>query len=228
MENLPKDVLFSIAIDLDLEDLLNFCNSHPKIKDKVCKNKDIWIRKLIKEYPFINVANVKDVKGLYLRLNEKIEIDAKKYKKYKKGEYKIKKIDDGYYIPTATNKLLDLKIRKMPINPSSLFQVGEPLQFPNVSPDFFGYPELKDNLSGEPTIKYSFMVISEKALKEILNNLDDDKSFVTGPFNEIYPVVFRTTSWDKNYKKELRETIKKKKTIGRFYKGSILIYFGIW
>jgi len=229
MENLPKDVLFSIAIELDLYDLLIFCKSHRNINDKVCKNRDIWAKKLMNEYPLMNINNVKNVKDLYLWLNEKIGI-INNSKKFKKGEYKIFKYEDIYYIPTAINRQIDLKNGKV-INPSSLFQVGEPLQFPNVSPDFFGYRELKDSLSlmREPKIKYSFMVISEKSLYEIFKNLDGEKSFVTGPFNEIYPVIFRSTSQDKNYKNQLNEKIKKdRKMIGRFYNGSILIYFGIW
>ena len=51
MDKLSKDEIFSIAINLNLPDLLNFCRSNRKINNIVCKRKDIWNYKLKKDYP---------------------------------------------------------------------------------------------------------------------------------------------------------------------------------
>ena len=51
MENFPKDVLYSIALELNLPDLINFCKSHDRIDDLVCKKDSIWITKLNQDFP---------------------------------------------------------------------------------------------------------------------------------------------------------------------------------
>ena len=50
MENLDKVALFNIAIELDLPNLLNFCQSSKKINNLICKRNEIWNYKL-KEFP---------------------------------------------------------------------------------------------------------------------------------------------------------------------------------
>jgi hypothetical protein len=51
METASKDVLFTIAMDLDLPDLLRWCSSNSRINRDVCQNKDVWRSKLLKDYP---------------------------------------------------------------------------------------------------------------------------------------------------------------------------------
>ena len=51
MENLSKDVLFNIATMLDLDNLLSFCNSDPRIIRLICQGEAIWLFKLAKEFP---------------------------------------------------------------------------------------------------------------------------------------------------------------------------------
>ncbi len=51
MEKLNKDELFSLAIHLDLTDLLRFCSTNKYIQHTICARDDIWIYKLNREYP---------------------------------------------------------------------------------------------------------------------------------------------------------------------------------
>ena len=57
MENLPKDVLFLLAIEMNYADILNFCKSSKRIDEYVCKNKFFWLNKLSK--PNLNARNYK-------------------------------------------------------------------------------------------------------------------------------------------------------------------------
>lgn len=226
MEDLSKDVLFSFALELDLPDLLRFCNSHPKINGKVCQKNDIWIRKLFAEYPLLNITGINNPKGLYMWLKEKVPY-SQSFKKVGKKyvlEKSIVKKGEKYYIMTEQNRPLDLeKSEKMEINTSYITQVAEILQFPNVSPDFLGRPELKVSLYGHKGIKYSMFVISKQKVEEIYKNMTDDQSFLTGPYGEIYPVSFTPEKFKGKYKKLLEEQLGKKMN-GRFYNGGILIY----
>lgn len=49
--NLNSDDLFSIAILMDLPDLLSFCKSSKYVNEKLCKKDNIWLYKLNEEYP---------------------------------------------------------------------------------------------------------------------------------------------------------------------------------
>ena len=51
METASKDVLFTIALDSELPDLLRWCMSSKKIYQKICGNDDVWRAKLLKDYP---------------------------------------------------------------------------------------------------------------------------------------------------------------------------------
>jgi Leucine-rich repeat (LRR) protein len=51
MDSLTKDVLFNIATMLDLDNLLSFCNSDPRINRLICQGEAIWNFKLMKEFP---------------------------------------------------------------------------------------------------------------------------------------------------------------------------------
>ena len=51
MEHLNTNELFSIAIMLDLPDLLSLCKSSNRINQLICQRNDIWFYKLNKEFP---------------------------------------------------------------------------------------------------------------------------------------------------------------------------------
>ena len=49
--NLSNDLLFSLAIHLDLCDLLKFCSVNKRINNAICKKDNIWLYKLNIEFP---------------------------------------------------------------------------------------------------------------------------------------------------------------------------------
>jgi Leucine-rich repeat (LRR) protein len=51
MENVSKDVLFTIAMNLDLPSILKWCSSNSKIMKDVCQNDHMWRSKLLKDFP---------------------------------------------------------------------------------------------------------------------------------------------------------------------------------
>ena len=51
MESASKDVLFTIAMNLDLPSLLRWCESNSRINKNVCLNSDVWRSKLLKDFP---------------------------------------------------------------------------------------------------------------------------------------------------------------------------------
>lgn len=51
MDQLPQDILFTIALQLDYPDLLLLCKSFPKINEKICIKDYIWIAKLNTYFP---------------------------------------------------------------------------------------------------------------------------------------------------------------------------------
>ena len=50
MDKLNKDELFSIAIELNLPELLNFCSSSKRINNFICRRNDVWNYKLKRDF----------------------------------------------------------------------------------------------------------------------------------------------------------------------------------
>ena len=82
MENLNKDQLFLLAIELDLPNLLSFCGSSKRINELLCNRNEIWLHKLINEYPNYKDFNFdKNLKEIYTtlyqlqKLKEKLNLD---------------------------------------------------------------------------------------------------------------------------------------------------------
>ena len=66
LDKLSKDALFSIAIMLDLPDLLRFCDSNERVDELICQRNEIWYNKLVNEFPNWKEFNIeKDMKGIY-------------------------------------------------------------------------------------------------------------------------------------------------------------------
>jgi len=66
MNKLSKDILFLIGLKLDFPDLLNFCESDERIDKLVCQRNDIWLHKLVNEFPNWKDFKIeKDLKGIY-------------------------------------------------------------------------------------------------------------------------------------------------------------------
>lgn len=213
MEDLPKDVLFSLALEMDLPDLLRFCSSHPKINRKVCNNNNIWWGKLRKEYPLLDISGVVKPKELYFWLNERAKIIQISKFDHKKNHKNIVSFYDSLRL--LTDGGLDAIKNGKIINRNVLYGVKQNLQFPYVSPNFFDLSELKVSDEVNPKIKYSLLVISPEKNTEIRKNNVDSKSYITGPFGEIYPIFIKS--------KDVLKGFIGAKIIGEFYNGSIVI-----
>ena len=100
MEVLPKDVLFSIAIRLDLPELLKWCASGSIINDRVCGNVDIWNYKLKNEFPNY---------PLNLRQNTSKGIGNYSPKETYILLYKLYKIKKAFRTNTSLDKLYNLE-----------------------------------------------------------------------------------------------------------------------
>ena len=86
MENVSKDILFMIAIDMDYPDILKFCSTPKRINKYICANNSFWRNKLYKKYPFLlsHIQKRNDLKFLYRDIEKEIE----KLKRATNGENK--------------------------------------------------------------------------------------------------------------------------------------------
>ena len=51
LEQLPKDVLIEIALNLDAPNLINFCKIQKRENQAICQNEHFWRQKLLKDHP---------------------------------------------------------------------------------------------------------------------------------------------------------------------------------
>ena len=69
MNDASKDVLFTIAMDLDLPSLLRWCQSSARINRDVCNNENVWRNKLVRDYPDYQIFNLdKSLRETYVLL----------------------------------------------------------------------------------------------------------------------------------------------------------------
>ena len=94
-ENLPKDVIFYLALTLDLPEILSLCSTSKKFNISVCENRAFWIRRLKLDYG-INYMSIKPV-------------DPKTYYKFYK-DYGIEYIGDQLYWATKEGSLDIIKL----------------------------------------------------------------------------------------------------------------------
>lgn len=77
---MPKDILFKIAITLDLPTLLAFCESDEKINNKLCQNDNIWNYLLNRDFPDYKKYNeTYDERNIYNIFREKFDQSKQKY-----------------------------------------------------------------------------------------------------------------------------------------------------
>jgi len=120
--DIPKDILFLIALDLDLETLSNYCRAQKRFNDIACANETFWITRLKRDFGIEYKHNRKSPKyryeNIYTALNDEfmsIELNLPSYitekipikeirKDFMKDTIKIviKPFYDSY-IPGTTN-----------------------------------------------------------------------------------------------------------------------------
>lgn len=65
MEALPRDIVSTVALELDLPDLLNYCLS--KSDFNICNNDSFWMRKLVKDFKVTYNKDFGPAKKYYLK-----------------------------------------------------------------------------------------------------------------------------------------------------------------
>ena len=113
MNILNTDELFSIAINLDLLDLLNFCNSSKRINELVCKKDAIWLYKINKDFPNSLENSLKNPKLCYQRLYWKNLKNKLKYEGTVEKLLNVKELYLSYFqlteIPKEIGNLYNLQ-----------------------------------------------------------------------------------------------------------------------
>ena len=97
MENFSADVLYSIAIYLDLPEILKLCATNKEINKKLCKRDSIWIYKLNQ------VSDQESVKNL----KEQTKLDS--FKGLYKLVYILNKVIDAFKLKETIYELYDLQ-----------------------------------------------------------------------------------------------------------------------
>jgi hypothetical protein len=123
MEKLERDNLFSLAIELNLPDLLRFCSSNRKINDKVCKQNDIWNYKIAKEFPdskdFKNNLSPKDKYILLYSLRDvkqKLQREETIYELYDLKELDLRPYYFLEKLPATLEYLSNLRVIHINLN----------------------------------------------------------------------------------------------------------------
>lgn len=79
LENIPKDVLAQIALELNLEDIVRLCQTNKKFDNIICKSDSFWINKSKKDFPELDLEDG----GLYLRIKDDIHITGEEIKQFR-------------------------------------------------------------------------------------------------------------------------------------------------
>lgn len=67
METLPKDIIISTVMDLDLHEILALCKSRKQMNALICSSNEFWQRKLFKDFKIVSKG---DAKNLYSQIIE--------------------------------------------------------------------------------------------------------------------------------------------------------------
>ena len=81
MENLPKDVLTLLLLDLDIDSVISMCQTSSKFKNKICLNDYFWMNKL--SHDFGLNSDLKSAKKEYFEAYNILKTDPISF--YNKG-----------------------------------------------------------------------------------------------------------------------------------------------
>ena len=76
MEKLPKDIIVSLALELNLEDIVMLCQTTSRFNEKICQNNIFWLNKLIKDYGL--KVSLKEAKKEYLLINKTLKLEPRR------------------------------------------------------------------------------------------------------------------------------------------------------
>ena len=108
MEQLDKDRLFLIALELDLPSLLRFCETNKRISNIICGQPHIWVRKLKKDFDYItsqkDYSKAKEIyKIIYTLKNFNMLTEAINFGSLSLVKYVY------YYVRGKNRKMLDYR-----------------------------------------------------------------------------------------------------------------------
>lgn len=196
MEKLPKDLLSYMIVDLDIDTISRLCRTSSKINKDVCLNSTFWRNKLLKDFPHIDISGVKnkDTINLYKYLVSKPDVYyIKNYYRdfYASGNYvSFKKLLNDYVIKNNLKKgdviIFEDNNQKYIWNGSYFTLLGEiyfllpsELPFPEFPPYYW-----KDFVQSEA------MYIPSEKIKEAINNIEDNSTYIIGNYGEKYSLIF--------------------------------------
>ena len=157
MKKLNSDLLFSLAIHLDLPNLLNFCSTNTRINDLVCNREHIWRYKLNQDFPndFMEFKDLhKAPKDLYILLwklkdlKQQLKLGKILFYIYNLQELDLSRRKGLVKLPSSLNALE--KLKKLKLNSNKLTKLPKlppSLQYLNVSNnELTELPELPSSL----------------------------------------------------------------------------------
>ena len=120
MDKLSKDVLFSIALELDLPELLRFCMTCQRINQKICQQPYIWLNKLKKDF---SKDDVKIFNDLTSSPKETYEL-MYKLKELNRKVFELDNINFNYSLIELYNlQTLDLSENQISVIPPEIGQL---------------------------------------------------------------------------------------------------------
>jgi hypothetical protein len=181
IQQLPKDVLLLMALDFDANTITNLCSTSHKFNNIICKNTDFWKRKFLKEYPNLDISNVKQYTKLYSYLKSRAlhESLQKHTRKAKPGDIFIGETGtnilgkDNIYHTIVINGQFDIAGLKK-----------SNIRFPEFSPEYF------------QNIGINYFLFPSKTLKKLIEGRSQHH-FVEGPFGERYYLII-----EKNFRND--------------------------
>ena len=165
--DVPKDVLIMMMVDLDLPEVSKLCISNKKFNTILCENPIFWRQRIEKEYPKVDISNVKDYKGLYNFLKRKIHM-GRNWGDLSKNGLAVQGAGGMYYAILNDDKTkVSFELERSRVT------------FPRFPPEYFS------------TLGTNIFALNFKKSREAIDNLNKNISYIFGDFREKYPVVFK-------------------------------------
>jgi hypothetical protein len=158
METVPKNVMINLALKLNFKDIKSLCLTSTRFNEIICESKIFWRKKLIKEYPNIDISNVSEFKKLYFYLNEKIEdVNVK----VKEGQFFIDDIEMekyGKYFTEYPIEYFSNYTNKFVISSKVIRQINLEKDFTTFSGKFGEIYKVKINKKDDGTLMYKLFI----------------------------------------------------------------------
>ncbi len=98
MEDLPNEIIYNIALDMNLKDILNSCLTSKKFYNIICDNENFWVTKLKRDFNILHDANISSAKEYYRNLLLRIKEAKKEYFALVQISETFKNISNGQFL----------------------------------------------------------------------------------------------------------------------------------